>query len=197
MAGVLRGFVDRLRGRDPSSRIQDAARRHAMRDASDSDACAGVRADITDVPHAQLLREIAAWHPRGDYVNDRAYRLLVGVRDGGVVPPMEPERQANFSREQELGRLPLPEAYSRLAATTPALTDMERRARGGERPTPSELQHLLNETGLDPTRSPDRTEFRIITHYLRSCAQGRVDPTPLFDRDPRFEAHGSIQAWPQ
>jgi hypothetical protein len=160
-----------------------------MHDASDSDACAALRADISGIPHAQLLSEIAHWHPRGDYLNDRAYRLLVGVQGGGVVPPLEPECQDNFAREQELGRLPLPEAFARLATTTPALVEMERRARGGERPSISQLRQLLKETGLDPTRTPDRTEFHVITQYLWDCAKGRGDPTPLFDRDTIFEAH--------
>lgn len=122
-----------------------------MHDASDSGACAALRADISDIPRAQLLSEIARWHPREDYLNDRAYRLLVGVRDEGVVPPIEPEREDNLAREQGLGRLPLPEAFARLAATKPALGEMERRARDGERPRISQLRQLSKETGLDPT----------------------------------------------
>jgi hypothetical protein len=86
--------------RDPSSRIQDAARRHAARFGSDVDVCAELQADLSDMPRAALIAEIAGRHPRLEYLNDRAYRLLVGVRDRGVVPPIEAESRDGFAREE-------------------------------------------------------------------------------------------------
>lgn len=52
------------------------------------------------MPRAALIAEIAGRHPRLEYLNDRAYRLLVGVRDRGVVPPIEAESRDGFAREE-------------------------------------------------------------------------------------------------
>jgi hypothetical protein len=193
VAGLLRVFMDRVARRDSSSRIQHAARRHAMRAGSDGDVCREMQGDLGDFPRVALVAEIAGWHPRQDYVNDRAYRLLVGVRDGGVVPPIEAECRDRFAREEELGRLPLPEAFARIAATAPSLVEMEQRARTGARPKIGELRDLMKSSGLEL----HETELGVVWQQLGSCARGRVDPTPLFDRDAVFQAHVSRPAWPE
>jgi hypothetical protein len=196
MAVRLRVF-DQLRRRDPSSRIQDAARRHARRNGNDAEVCAGLTADLSGMPRVALLSEIAGWHPRRDYLNDRAYRLLVGVRDGGVVPPIDQRYRDNFAREAVLGRLPMQAAYAQIAASRPQLVELERRVRADKRWSVKQLRQLLKETRLDPTGTPGRTEFGLITQYLKDCARGSVDPTPFFDRDVTFQTHGSIGASPR
>ena len=193
MADWFRAFLGQVRRRDASSRIQDAARRHAREAGSDSDARGKLAAELSEVPRSALVAEIAAWHPRDDYVSDRAYRLLVGVRDGGEVPPIRPEFRARFAREAEIGRLPLDEAFARIAAAVPELADIEQKATGGKPPKPNELKGVLESLGGP---SQGATELAVVWRHLRACARGEVDRTPLFDHDVIRRTHGSVKIWP-
>ncbi len=183
----MRAFLTQLLGRDPSSRIQDAARGHARSRLNDAEACAALAAEISGLPAGAVEAEIAGWHHRGDFVNDRAIRLLVGVRDG-VVPAIDPERRKQFAREEELGRLPLPEAFEVLTATCPELADIANRARARKKPNIRELRPVL--TKLDNEHGP--LAFYIVTRYLADCRRRRADPTPLFDRSGLYERHMSV-----
>jgi hypothetical protein len=180
----MRAFLTQWFGRDPSSRIQSAARDHARSRLSDIDACTALAAEISGLPAGAIEAEIARWPPRDDFVNDRAFRLLVGVRDG-VVPAIDGNCREQFAREEELGRLPLPEAFGRLAATCPELTDLANRARAKEKPHIRELRPVLTE--LD--HEYGSVAFYIVTRYLADCGRGRTDQTPLFDRSGLYQRH--------
>lgn len=176
-----------LFGRDPSSRIQSAARNQARRRLSDADACAALAAEISGLPAGAIGAEIAGWSPRDDFVDDRAFRLLVGVRDG-VVPEIDAHLREQFAREEELGRLPLPEAFARMTATCPELTDLASRARARQKPRMRELGPVL--TALD--REHGGVSFYIVSRYLADCRRGKDDPTPLFERSAMCQRHISL-----
>lgn len=180
----MRAFLKTLFNRDPSSQIQDAARAQARSRLSDVDACAALAADISGLPTDAVAAEIAGWHRREDFVNDRAFRLLVGVRDSEV-PEIDAAHREQFAREEELGRLPLPEAFERLSATCPGLEDVASRARAHKKPNLRELGPML--TKLDREHGP--VAFYIVTRYLADCRRGRSDSTPLFDRSSLHERH--------
>lgn len=113
----MASFLKMLLGRDDSGRLQDGARKWAQADLNDADAAAALEKEISDVSPAALQAEIDGWHLRNDFRNDRACRLLIGVRDGGVVPPIDPEIRHQFDRENELGRMPLTEAVKKVAGS--------------------------------------------------------------------------------
>jgi hypothetical protein len=186
---VLRGFakaLESLRQRDPSSRLQLAARNQARSRLSDADACAVLTSEVSDISADEVAAEIERWHPREDFLNDRAFRLLVGIRDGGAVPAIDPALDQQFAYEEELGRLPLREAFARLAATRPGLGDLEKRASAGQLPR----RDLLAALNALPEED-QRTVERIVVTYLMACARGRDDQTPMFDR-PSHEIHGTV-----
>lgn len=91
-----------------------------------------------DVLVAQLRRRIAgdtgsAWclkeqleNRRHSYDYDRAYRLLVAALSNTSVQPPEAGRRARLREEEELGRLPLKDAFERLVHVVPELAEMRR-----------------------------------------------------------------------
>jgi hypothetical protein len=66
---------------------------------------------------------------RGDFEGDRRYRLLAAVAAKSEVEPMPPWRASLFSEEQQLGSLPMDQAFQKLAQIEPRLLDIERRAK--------------------------------------------------------------------
>jgi hypothetical protein len=189
---MLRAFANyrqsRVR-RHPLYRVQFAPRKHARTRRSDADACAALAGEISDIPADVLAAAIESWRARRDFLNDRAYRLLVGVRDGGTVPAIDAARREQFAREEELGRLPLPEAFAQLAATRPELRDLENRARAGEVPR-REVAAAVDAV----TNHDERTVMRIVAAHVMDCTRNRDDSTPLFDRDPRRDLRGRMKA---
>jgi hypothetical protein len=84
---------------------------------------------------SELLRDAAIERSehREDYVADRVYRLLSAAAADAPVQPIPPERAGLFSREAALGRMPMQEAFGRLARLEPALGEIESDVRSGER----------------------------------------------------------------
>lgn len=82
----------------------------------------------------QIAEDIdAAWRMkvhletrRRSYDYDRAYRLLVAALTNTPVQPPEACRQVRFKEEEELGRMPLGEAFDRLVHVVPELDEMRR-----------------------------------------------------------------------
>jgi len=190
MFGSLRRFASLWQESGQSSRLQ-GARRHAQSSLPDTDACAALAAEIADIPRDALTSEITQWWPRGEYLSDRAFRLLVGVRDGGEVPPIEPATRDQFARDEEFGRIPLPEAFRRLAASDPALERLEQLARTAHK-LPKDMLQDLRPILQSTKDAHGDIAARVILRYLRDCAQGNDDPTPLFHRLDGSGRHGTI-----
>lgn len=185
---VMASFFRALLGRDPSGRLQDGARKWAQTDLSDADAVAALAEEISDISPRAIAAEIDGWHPRDDIRNDRAYRLLVGVRDGGTVPPVDPKMRDQFAREEELGRVPLFEAMKQVcgefADEVNALADTSR-ARG--KASLKELNKLQRK--IDSRYGELARDIAIA--YVIANARGRDPRTTYFD-GPLRERHGTI-----
>ncbi len=114
------------------SPAQRAAREAAYGPVDDEAAKVALGGRIGD--EAEVLKE-AAIHlakRRDDYIGDRAYRLLSAAAAGTVVQSIPPERQELFTEEEAIGRMPIEQAFQRLAEIEPRLLDVERQARGAE-----------------------------------------------------------------
>ncbi len=188
-ATVLDKTLKMLFRRDPSGQLQNGARKWARSELSDTEACAALASDARDIAPTALDAEIQGWHPRDDFLNDRAYRLLVGVRDGAV-PSMDSSKRERFEREEKLGRLPLSEAFELLAASYPELVDLATRARAGEKLSLKERRPVLKRILDDDEHG--RTAFGIVSRYLGAVARGKDVQTPMFDRPGGYGAHGTI-----
>jgi hypothetical protein len=171
-----------------SDQLQVAAKKWARSEVDDTDAAAALANETRGFAAKLLDAEIHDWPHRDDFVNDRAYRLLVGVRDGSV-PPMNPSRHERFAREEELGCLPLSEAFERLAASYPELNAFETRARDGEKLSLRQRPMLRRALGEQDGHRQTDTDFRIAWIYLRAVARGEDTEASLFDR-PGYRAHG-------
>jgi hypothetical protein len=64
---------------------------------------------------------------RSDYISDRAFRLLSPVAERTQVRPIDRAFADLFAHEEELGRLPLREAFKVLADLEPGLRDLATR----------------------------------------------------------------------
>jgi hypothetical protein len=94
--------------------------------------------ETDDVLVVQLRQRISddigsAWRLKGQlethrhsYDYDRAYRLLVAALTNTPVQPPEASRRARLKEEEELGRLPLRDAFERLGHVVPELAEMRR-----------------------------------------------------------------------
>jgi len=169
-----------------AGRIGSVARRCS--EVSDTDAAAALAKEISDVPPGALQAEIDGWHRRGDVRNDRARRLLIGVRDGGVVPSIDPGMRDQFVRENEIGRLPLSDAVEQVAGDF-AVEVIELgsafRARG--KPNLRELNKLQRK--IDSQYGELARDVSVA--YLVSSARRQDAQTTYFDKLLRGR-HGTI-----
>ncbi len=79
---------------------------------------------LSSVEEDEIGLEVAielSGRQRGDFISDRAFRLLAAVADGSTVSPIDQTLASLFGQEEELGRLPLREAFNRLATMEPDL----------------------------------------------------------------------------
>jgi hypothetical protein len=194
--GIL-GFVGRVIGRDPAQRAYAEAVSQAKRDVSDESAAAMLRAQIRDIPTSVIDREIREWGRRQDYLQDRAYRLLVAARDGGSVAPIQASDQGVFEQEALLGRLPMADAFQRLADAEPELRRWEELALAGKKAQPGDVSRLVGPSARnsDAVLQGDLA-LKIATIYLWDCRGGRNgDPRSYFDR-AQHHSHGTIPVSP-
>jgi hypothetical protein len=176
---------ERIR-RDLSTRALNAAVNTAQRDVSDDEALAALRVELADVPPPAISQTADGWSHRDDYVHDRALRLIIALRDGTTVEPVPAANRAQFEREAVLGRLPLPDAFSELAAAEPRLRDLERPGRRGK------LRAIQKLVGRK-SKSPDPVMRGEIALYI-ACAHlypKEPSPKPLFERK-RYIQQGTI-----
>ncbi len=65
------------------------------------------------------------FHRRDDYIDDRTYRLLAAAAADTTVAPIPLERVDLFAQEEEIGRMPMEQAFGRLAEIEPGLLDLK------------------------------------------------------------------------
>jgi hypothetical protein len=148
---------------------------HAKRDVSDESAAEALRVEIRAIPIDVVDREIRYWAFREDYLGDRAYRLLVAVHGGGSVAPSEASDRIRFEQEAMLGRLPLPDAFERLADAEPELRRLKEVALAGKKVRARDLRGLLGPSARrsDPVLQ-EEIALLIAMFYLWDCAHGRA-----------------------
>jgi hypothetical protein len=168
-------------------------------------AAVGARESRLSDEHAKLeLQAAIAAYPNGvastlsllgqgrdSYAKDRAFRLLSAATTGGPVKPMPPESADLFTRERELGHLPLRDAFARLKSLEPALAELEREIAAG-RLTPARGHGFsMVEIPLGRTVAHDEPLLRsdlalnIAAHYLNTL---RASDAPTDLETPYFEA---------
>lgn len=98
----------------------------ARSDLSDEEAAEQLRAFVIgDLSAAQRSVQYLEQR-RYTYDYDRAYRVACAASRNEPVQPPEPARMALFLEERELERMPLRDAFGRLAPLVPELDDMRR-----------------------------------------------------------------------
>jgi hypothetical protein len=160
----------------------NAAREIAHEDLSDPDARDKLRGQIVDGEPARRAVELLA-SGRDGYIKDRAYRLLTAALDQTDVRPIDPALREQFMREEELGRMPLEEAFAELAEREPALSEL-----GGE----DDPRAFENQAGkligvgarsADPLLRSDLAAS-VVAQYV-GIRQGRLEGDP---RAPYLDA---------
>jgi hypothetical protein len=110
----------------------------------DDEAAKLVLADRLDAD-SKVLNEatIDLSRRRDDYIHDRAYRLLSAAVAGTPVQATPPERQDLFAEEAALGRMPIEQAFARLAEMEPRLLEVQRQVQRGRADGDAEESGLL------------------------------------------------------
>jgi hypothetical protein len=174
----------------------------ARRDVSDEAAAAALRLEIRNIPTDVLDREVSEWSAwRQDYLADRAYRLLVAAHGGGPVAPIEPSDRIRFEQEEILGRLPLRDAFGRLAEAEPKLRRLEEAALAGKKVRLRDLDRDLGVlVGPSARRSAPvlqgKTAREIAFMYVWARAQGRDGNFKSFFEQPRHESRTIVHGRP-
>ncbi len=165
----------------------------------DEVACATLRGRLPEDP--ELVEEAIAHLAkiRTNYLDDRAYRLLTAAVRGDAVRPIDPAVRDQFLEEAKLGRMPLNDAFERLASLEPRLHDIP----PPEMPDPRLLE---GKTWTISSRSDPSSEMTakllgpiadtphailstdlaraIVSTHLKVRARGLpdTDPTPFYER---------------
>jgi len=125
------------------SPAQRAARQTAHSSLNDEDAKLALR-DRLDADSSVLTEAtIDLARRRDDYIADRAYRLLSAATSDTPVQPIPPERQALFAEEEAIGRMPIEQAFQRLAGLEPRLLDVRGEAEASSPDEDAEESGLL------------------------------------------------------
>ena len=173
-----------------SIRIQRAARSQARLDVSDEAARDALRGELSDLPAGSVEEELSSWWPRDSFIDDRAYRLLVAIRDDIPVPGIEPAQRELFELEQTLGRLPLPDAFERLADIDPTLRTLENGPQMRDRKGITRVLRQLEKNPSEVLRGRLASSI-VMGHVSQQSRGGDYDPTPIFDRN-QSHLHGSM-----
>jgi hypothetical protein len=178
--------------------IRAAALRQAASAAEDDVAAAALSGEVEDRGSAAQRAIEDLGHPRDNFLYDRAYRLLTAVVHGGPVRRIDPAMANLFAAEEQLGRLPLQEAFASLTRTEPRLAEVEHefRARRSEFAPDDAFKQVIETisnrreslVGFGARKQPwllrsDITEA-VVIRYLLAVAAGRDDDLrrPLFAR---------------
>jgi hypothetical protein len=108
--------------------FESAAQGLAYSTLSDEEACARLREWIGAVDEVVQEAVESSARSRRSYAYDRAYRLLSAAADSAPVQPVDPACAALFREEENVGRLPLDQAFDLLAAREPKLAELRAEA---------------------------------------------------------------------
>ena len=165
---------------------------------TDEEACTRLRKWIGGGSDALREAVESSARSRRGYISDRAYRLLNAAASNEPVQPIDPATAELFRAEEDLGRLPLGEAFDRLAEREPKLARLraEAEAEAASRPPDDRWKgyqernaraHRLLREHLSRADDPLLGTFlarHMAAEYLRAIAE--VGPpgdltTPFFD----------------
>jgi hypothetical protein len=121
------GIQERIARSERTMPVTDAAHKAAFSPLDDETVKAKLREDLDAEP--EIVEEaVAHFHRLDDYIGDRSYRLLSAVAAGTAVASVPPERAALFAQEEEIGRMPMEQAFQRLAEIESGLLNLKSRA---------------------------------------------------------------------
>lgn len=117
--------------------VYEPARKLACSDLSDEEAKAELH-DAVRRNHAAAQSALLLYTGRPDtgYVNDRVHRLVAAAVADRPVQPMDPRRAPELEQQAVLGRLPIGEAFERLEASVPELSQLRAAAEAWRRAHP-------------------------------------------------------------
>ncbi len=157
----------------------------------DSEVCARLRERVPGdgVGVTEALEHSARM--RDDFIRDRAYRLLAAAAAGDPVEPIQPAKRELFAAEENLGRMPLRQAFEFLEQLEPGLRKARaaveslppepRPSPGADRPSgkvrvgpDQRIRRALNEhAAVGPTSANDHALVR--TNLANSIATTYLD----------------------
>lgn len=100
---------------------------------SDGDLVAQLRARVPDDGFGLAAAITETARHRSDFIADRTHRLLRALAEDGPVIGIDPAVADLFEQEEHLGRLPLREAFARLADRDPGLLELHDRGEAASR----------------------------------------------------------------
>jgi hypothetical protein len=152
--------ADRVERTEP---FESAARGLAYSTLSDEEACARLREWI-GAPD-DVVREAveSSAHRRRSYAHDRAYRLLSAAASNELVQPIDLASVKLFRQEEDVGRLPLDQAFDFLAEREPKLAQLR-----------AEAQSQTTTRSPDPRHKADHDSKRQLIQICREH-QRRAD----------------------
>jgi hypothetical protein len=104
--------------------VTRAARKEAYSSLDDESAKARLCERLEAEPEV-VEEALTHFRQRDDYIEDRTYRLLAAAAADTTVAPIPPERAELFAQEEEIGRMPMEQAFARLAEIEPGLLDLK------------------------------------------------------------------------
>jgi hypothetical protein len=102
-----------------------AAREVAYSSLSDEQALEELRSVIGSDERALAGAIESLADRRSDFLADRQFRLLTAIAENAPVRPIDPALAVLFKQEEELGRLPLAQAFQRLTELEPGLGTLD------------------------------------------------------------------------
>jgi hypothetical protein len=104
--------------------VTRAAHKEAYSSLDDESAKARLRERLEAEPEV-VEEALTHFLRRDDYIDDRAYRLLAAAAAGTTVAPIPADRAELFRQEESIGRMPMEQAFERLAEIEPGLLDLK------------------------------------------------------------------------
>ena len=179
----LRDFMPWAKPTGAGTAVIRAALGAAYSSASDDDAT--LRLSNETAPDPTAIREAQRFFEsrRDEFINDRAYRLLVALARGdGWVPAISEANRERFDSEAHLGRLPLRDAFALLADRKPELRSLASSA--ATCPTPSDI--LLDPAGHPDSLCESNLAVSIATQFLAiQRGQHEGDPATSYFALPK------------
>jgi hypothetical protein len=100
------------------------ARKAAYSSLDDEAAKAMIRERL-DVEAPVVEEALTHFRRRDDYIDDRTYRLLAAAAADTRVAPIPADRTELFRQEESIGKMPMEQAFQRLAEIEPGLLDLK------------------------------------------------------------------------